>query len=120
MAALKPKECQAVQSSWVYAIILTCNDKLAVWYKHHPRHTPRNTWAPGVCCLYPNSTKAHYLLMKAAFSKGRAVHQILYKILPYTIVAPPNLGKCSCTTSCTIASSLNPSLFGDSVTFTAT
>ncbi|HEX5272506.1 MAG TPA: hypothetical protein VFW33_18540 [Gemmataceae bacterium] len=96
-AAIKAKRCHFPTSSWVYAFILTCDDKLAVWFKRRPRGAPRGVRVPGVCCLYPRSNRRLYDLAVSWPSAGRFVHRFLYRILAYVLVAPP---KSPCGTDC--------------------
>ncbi len=90
-AAIKAKKCFFPKSSWVYAFILTCDDKLAVWFKRRPRHRRRAAAGsvPGVCCLYPQSNQRLYNLAVVWWSAGHFVHRFLYRILGYVLVTPP-------------------------------
>jgi hypothetical protein len=89
-AAIKAKRCFFPASSWVYAFILTCDDKLAVWFKRRPRGAPRSAGrVPGICCLYPQSNAQLYNLAVGWGSAGRFVHKFLYRVRPYVPVAPP-------------------------------
>jgi hypothetical protein len=91
--ALQAQKCHFPTSSWVHAFILTCDNKLAVWYKRHVRHVHHHAGGgvPGVCCLYPGSSKALYDLAVVWWSPGHFVHRFLYKIMAYVIVAPPKM-----------------------------
>ena len=60
MAKITAQQIKFPNSSWVHAVILTCDDKLAVWFKNH-------RGAPGVCCLYP---RVHGPSMYAAMSEN--------------------------------------------------
>jgi hypothetical protein len=91
-AAIKAKRCYFPRSSWVHAFILTCDDKLAVWFKRRRRGR-----VPGVCCLYPQSNQQLYNLAVAWWSAGHFVHKFLYRIRAYVPVAPP---KAPCGTDC--------------------
>ncbi len=93
-AAVKAKRCYFPVSRWVHAFILTCDDKLAVWFKRRPR---RALGVPGICCLYPQSDGRLYDLAVAWPSAGRFVHRFLYRLMAYVVVAPP---KSPCGTDC--------------------
>jgi hypothetical protein len=99
LVQIKAKKCFFPSSSWVYAFILTCDDKLAVWFKRgvHHRHHVATGGVPGVCCLYPGSNAALYYLAVAWWSAGHFVHRFLYRIMAYQIVAPP---KAPCGDDC--------------------
>jgi len=122
MAAIQAQACYFPSSSWVHAFILTCDNKLAVWFKRHVHHRHHRAYGgvPGVCCLYPTSNKRLYDLAVVWWSAGHFVHQFLYKLLPYRLVQPPVLPCSGCATSVAVTSSENPSTSGDTVTFTAT
>jgi hypothetical protein len=95
-AAIRAKQCYFPRSSWIYAFILTCDDKLAVWFKRRARGA-RAGGVPGVCCLYPQSNRRLYNLAVTSPSAGRFVHRFLYRILAYALVAPP---KSPCGSDC--------------------
>ncbi len=99
-AAIRAKQCFVPRSSWVHAFILTCDDKLAVWFKRRPRGARRAARVPGVCCLYPQSTRRLYDLAVTWPSAGRFVHRFLYRLLAYVPVAPP---KAPCGGDCSAA-----------------
>jgi len=122
VAAIKARACFFPASSWVHAFILTCDDKLAVWFKRgvHHRHHHAIGGVPGVCCLYPNSNKHLYDLAVVWWSPGHFVHQFLYRIMGYQIVQPPAVPCAGCRTTVAVTSSEDPSNVGDLVTFTAT
>jgi hypothetical protein len=105
MAALQAKKCFFPVSRWVYALILTCDDRVAVWFKRRG--------VPGVCCLYPNSNPRLYDLAVVYFSAGKFVHQLLFRKMAYTIVQPPTLpcGGCSVLTDCCPSDPVSTSLF---------
>jgi hypothetical protein len=70
-------------SHWVHAIILTCANQLAVWYKDHHG-------LPSVCCLYPHvDGPSYYDSMIGWPGPGRFVWHVLPYHQPYTIVQPP-------------------------------
>src|SRR5579884_1605917 len=76
--AITARRCHFPASSWVYAFILTCDDKLAVWFKRGRRRRRRHArtgGVPGVCCLYPTSDEALYDLAVSWWSAGHFVHQ---------------------------------------------
>src|SRR5262249_8687398 len=93
LVQIKAKQCFFPVSSWVYAFILTCDDKLAVWFKRavHHRRGHAVGGAPGVCCLYPGSNRQLYDLAIAWWSAGHFVHTFLYRIMAYQLVRPPNV-----------------------------
>jgi hypothetical protein len=78
--------CVLVRSRWVHAFILTCDDKLAVWFKRRVRGGRR---VPGVCCYYPNSNRNFFNLAITWGSPGKFVHRFLYRRLAYQIINPP-------------------------------
>src|SRR2546423_7977963 len=88
--AIPAKKCVPVTSSWVAAFILTCDGKLAVWFKD------------GACCYYPASSEALFDLALTWASPGKFVHHFLYKKLAYQLIKPPcpaagcgqNCGEC--------------------------
>jgi hypothetical protein len=91
--------CVLVSSPWVHAFILTCDDKLAVWFKRRVR----GGRAPGVCCYYPATNRNFFNLAITWGSPGKFVHRFLYKKLGYRIIAPPcppAAGGCPVQTSC--------------------
>jgi hypothetical protein len=122
-AAIRARECYFPPSSWVYAFILTCDGKLAVWFKrrrrrrkrrhrrhhrHHHRHRRVRQRSrhpaggvPGVCCLFPAAGTAHYHLACAWHSPGGFVHRFLHRKMGYQLVAPPRLpcGPCDVVTA---------------------
>jgi hypothetical protein len=108
-------------SSWVHAFILTCDNKLAVWFKKHVHHHHGIAYGgvPGVCCLYPGSDQSLFDLAITWYSPGHFVHQFLYRKMGYQIVQPPS-PPFGCGTVTTVQSSDNPATVGDSITFTAT
>lgn len=86
-------------SAWVYAVIQTCDDKLAVWYKRRVQGVS----TPTVCCLYPNvNGPVYYLSMVSHLSKGGFVWWWLPYHQPYGIVQPPTppYGVCGIVTTC--------------------
>jgi hypothetical protein len=71
------------RSTWVHALILTCSNQLAVWYKNHHG-------IPTVCCLYPGVDGPGYFdLMKTRPHPGQFVWRVLPYKQPYVLVAPP-------------------------------
>jgi hypothetical protein len=121
MAVIKAQRCFLPRSSWVHAFILTCDDRLAVWFKKyvHHHHGVVHGGVPGVCCYYPATGLRHYELALVWGSAGKFVHHFLFRKLGYQVVRPPTL-PCRCRTTVSVSSSKNPSCAGDSVTFTAT
>src|SRR4051812_48360272 len=75
--AITAKKCVPVQSSWVAMFILTCDGKLAVWFKD------------GACCYYPASSEALFDLALTWASPGKFVRAWLYKKLAYQLIKPP-------------------------------
>jgi hypothetical protein len=104
--AVRASRCHFPMSSWVHAFILTCDDKLAVWFKRRARRSARGG-APGVCCLYPQSNRQLFELAIAWASPGRFVHRFLYRILAYQIVQPPRV---PCGTDCGISTACCPGI----------
>jgi hypothetical protein len=88
-------QCVPVISSWVRFLILTADGELAVQFydRRHKR--------PDVCCLYPGTTVMWFNSALVAPSKGKWVHQWLYKKWPYKIVRPPCTAaiRCACCTN---------------------
>jgi hypothetical protein len=120
-------------SDWVAKVFLTCDNKIAVQFKHgqHVKkilpHGPGaylgHGGVPHVCCLYPGTqgdvAETLYELAQVWSYAGEWVHAFLYKKFGYVLVAPP--AACGgCNTSCFLQSSRNPAATGDLVTFTAT
>src|SRR4051812_19501843 len=75
--AITAKKCVPVHSSWVRMFVLTCDGKLAVWFKD------------GACCYYPASSEALFNLALAWASAGKFVRHFLYKKLAYQLIKPP-------------------------------
>ena len=75
--AIRARRCHFPVSSWVHAFILTCDDKLAVWFKRGAHRADRAArgGAPGVCCLYPQSNGQLFELAVAWWSAGHFVHR---------------------------------------------
>jgi hypothetical protein len=91
-AAIRAKECCFPPSSWVHAFILTCDDKLAVWFKRRRRRRRGKLGGvPGVCCLYPAAGPALYQLACTWHTPGKFVHRFLYRKLAYQLVGPPKV-----------------------------
>ncbi len=116
------ERCVLVSSPWVHAFILTCDGKLAVWFKRrvrrhrrhrrrrhhrhhrrrghhrHGRHGPR---VPGVCCYYPGTNRNFFNLALIWAGPGRFVRRFLHRRMPYQIIKPPcpAVG-CSVQTAC--------------------
>src|SRR5579872_2658460 len=95
--AITAERCVLVSSPWVHAFILTCDGKLAVWFKRRVR----GRRVPGVCCLYPDTDRSYFDLAITWAGPGKFVHQFLYKRLAYRVIKPPcpAVG-CSVTVSC--------------------
>jgi hypothetical protein len=134
-APLKARQCSLARSpsDWVYAFYLSCNDEIAVHFRHGQKIIARTHTHPGpyigvggvpaVCCLYPSTAGALgrqlYELALGWPYGGEFVHRFLYKIQPYRIVPPPRMPCAGCATRVHLGSSANPSCAGDAVTFTA-
>ncbi|MGH7174649.1 MAG: Ig-like domain-containing protein [Gemmataceae bacterium] len=120
-------------SDWVAKVFLTCDNRIAVQFKHgqHVKkvlpHGPGaylgHGGVPFVCCLYPNTqgelAEALYDLAQIWSYAGEWVHHFLYKKFGYQLVAPPEMCG-NCNTSCALTCSEDPANVGDVVTFTAT
>jgi hypothetical protein len=118
----------------VYAVYLTCDNQLAVYYRHGQRiisrppggeETAPGQWlgvggSPAVCCLYPTvqGERAEQLFDLALVWSyaGEWVHRFLYKKLPYTIITPP----VPCGPNCICGCSVTTSVVGQTVTITVT
>jgi hypothetical protein len=127
MAAIKAKLCFFPVSEWVHALILTCDDQLAVWFKKGVKHYTvkgkRHGYGgvPGICCLYPNTTRRFFdLAIVFPPGPGEFVHRFLYKKMAYKPVQPPAFPCAGCATTVIVQSDNNPSTSGQNVTFTAT
>lgn len=120
-------------SDWVAKVFLTCDNKIAVQFKHGEKvkkvlpHGPGayrgHGGVPHVCCVYPNTqgelAEALYELAQVWSYAGEWVHAFLYKKFGYQLVSPP--ATCgNCNTSCDLIASENPANAGDVITFTAT
>jgi hypothetical protein len=79
--------CVPVTSPWVHAFILTCDGKLAVWFKRRARGGGRRV--PGVCCYYPGTNRNYFNLAITWGSPGKFVHRFLYRRLGYQVIKPP-------------------------------
>jgi hypothetical protein len=91
--------CVLVSSRWVHAFILTCDDKLAVWFKRRVRGGRGR--GPGVCCYYPGSNRNFFNLAITWGDPGKFVHRFLYRRLGYRIINPPcPAAGCGVTTAC--------------------
>lgn len=69
-------QCVPVVSSWVDTLVLT-NSDFAIVFRS------------GACCLYPAAGQAMFNLALVAPSKGKFVHQFLYKKWPYNLIVNP-------------------------------
>jgi hypothetical protein len=114
-------------SSWAYAVILTCDDQLAIWFLRGGRtyRTPGGRYfriggVPGVCCLYPGVPGPEYyeLLVVWTPGPGEFVWHVLPYQQPYRLVEPPT-PPYGCGTEVSVDSSVNPSCRGNDVTWTA-
>jgi hypothetical protein len=121
------ERCVLVSHPWVHAFILTCDGKLAVWYKrracghrrrrrhgrprhrrrHHRRHRRRGRHSrpcprvPGVCCYYPATNRNFFNLALIWRGPGHFVRRFLHRRLPYRIIKPPcPAAGCGVQTAC--------------------
>ncbi len=121
MTAIKARKCfvPPSPSDWVAKVFLTCDNMLAVQFKHGqkvkkildrgPGAYLGYGGAPSVCCLYPGTqgerAETLYELAHVWPFAGEWVHAFLYKKFGYVLVSPPRL--CGgCNTSCSL--SINP------------
>jgi len=115
------------QSTWVFAVMLTCDNLLAIQFKRRLRNLRLSGqrrgiklgFVPGVVCLYPGTTEKWFNLALVWASKGKYVWEFLYKKMPYKVIPAP-AGPFGCKDTLIATSSVNPSAVGQSVTFTAT
>lgn len=120
-------------SRWVAKIYLTCDNKLAVEYRHgqHVKKVlPHGPGAylgrggvPHVCCLYPGTqgevAETLYELAQIWSYGGEWVHAFLYKKFGYQIVAPP--AHCGgCPTKCALTTEPANPTAGQSVALNCT
>jgi hypothetical protein len=135
MTAIKARKCFVPRSpsDWVAKVFLTCDNTLAIQFKHGQKvkkilaHGPGaylgHGGVPVVCCLYPGTQghlaeKLYHLAQVWPFA-GEWVHTFLYKKYGYIVVSPP--AQCGdCNTSCSISASNNSPTAGEAVTFTVT
>jgi hypothetical protein len=113
MAQATAKEWFYPASSWVHAFILTCDLKLAVWFKEGMKkvHGAVVGGSPEpFVCVYQGTTQAMYEVAVVS-DPGKFVRQFLYKKLPYVKMAPPWAVGCGVQTTCcpvnTIPTTLN-------------
>jgi hypothetical protein len=87
--------------SWVYQLILTCDNQFAITFNRYHRGVPR-PGLPGVTCLYPGVPGEEYFNIALAYGEpGKFVHDYLYKKQPYQIIASPcPASPCGVVTSC--------------------
>jgi hypothetical protein len=130
---IKARRCFVAHSPsrWVARVFLTCDNMLAVEYRHgqHVKKVlPHGPGAylglggvPHVCCLYPGTqgewAETLYELARTWSYGGEWVHHFLYKKFGYRLVAPP--AECGgCNTLCSLDTNpANPSV-GQTVTIT--
>lgn len=123
MAQIKGQLCHFPESSWVHGVYLTCDNQLAIQYKHgvHRIHGIAVGGWPSVTCLYPAAPGLNfYDLLLVWRSQGRFVWHVLPYRQPYRLVNPPQLPCAGCATTVSVTTSGTPSTSGASVTFTAT
>lgn len=102
-------------SDWVYKIWLTCDDTIAVQFKHGqkvkkvldegPGDYLGYGGVPGVCCLYPGTKGAVgrelFELARVWPYAGEWVHAFLYKKFGYIKIVPPmQVGCCEAQECC--------------------
>jgi hypothetical protein len=135
MTAIKARKCFVPRSpsEWVAKVFLTCDNMLAVQFRHGQKvkkilaHGPGaylgRGGVPSVCCLYPGTqgdlAERLYQLAQVWPYGGEWVHAFLYKKFGYRLVQPP--AQCGdCNTTCTIG--LNPATpaVGQAVTISCT
>lgn len=120
-------------SDWVAKVFLTCDNRIAVQFKHGEKvkkvlpHGPGaylgHGGVPAVCCLYPGTqgdlAVNLYELAQVWTYSGEWVHTFLYKKFGYQLVAPPT--ECgNCNTSCSIQLYPASPSNGQNVTITCT
>lgn len=92
--AFAARRCVNVNSSWVAKIIQGCNNEYAVQFKGYGGR-------PGPICYYFAAPAAFFNMHLAAPSKGKFVHQNLYRTQPYKIIADPcPAGNCKVINGC--------------------
>jgi|GEM_PF-3383764 hypothetical protein len=120
-------------SRWVAKVYLTCDNQIAVEYRHGqhvqkilpqgPGAYAGTGGAPSVCCLYPGTqgelAETLYDLAQTWSYAGEWVHAFLYKKFGYLLVSPP--AECgNCTTICALSFAPANPTDGQAVTITAT
>lgn len=133
--AIKARKCfvPISPSRWVAKVYLTCDNKIAVEYRHGQHVKKISPYGPGaylgtggvpsVCCLYPGTqgdvAEELYDLAEVWSFAGEWVHAFLYKKFGYLLVAPPS--ECgNCNTTCSISVSPANPTSGQAVTITVT
>jgi len=120
-------------SRWVAQVYLTCDNMIAVEFRHGQHVKKVLPYGPGayrgtggypsVCCLYPGTqgelAETLYKLAEAWSYGGEWVHAFLYKKFSYVRVAPPDV--CGgCSTSCSLRLDPANPTDGQTVTITCT
>jgi hypothetical protein len=135
MAAIKARKCFVPRSpsDWVAKVFLTCDNMIAVQFKHGEKvkkilaHGPGAYLGyggvPAVCCLYPGTQGALaetlYELAQVWPFAGEWVHAFLYKKFGYVRVSPPQT--CGgCNTSCSLTANPAAPTNGQAVTLSCT
>lgn len=135
MTAIKARKCFVPRSpsDWVAKVFLTCDNMLAVQFKHGQKvekildHGPGAYLGyggvPAVCCLYPGTqgewAETLYELAQVWPFAGEWVHAFLYKKFGYVLVSPPRV--CGgCNTACSIAVNPAAPTNGQAATITCT
>jgi hypothetical protein len=120
-------------SRWVAKVYLTCDNTIAVEYRHgqHVKKIlPQGPGAylgkggvPRVCCLYPGTqgdlAEFLYELAEVWSYGGEWVHAFLYKKFGYRLVSSPSVCG-NCNTTCSLSLSPANPTNGQAVTITAT
>ncbi len=135
MTAIKARKCFVPRSpsDWVAKVFLTCDNTIAVQFKHGQKVEKILDRGPGaylgyggvpaVCCLYPGTqgerAETLYELAQVWPFAGEWVHAFLYKKFGYILVSPPRL--CGgCNTSCSLSIEPATPTNGQAVTITCT
>jgi hypothetical protein len=132
---IKARKCLLAlsPSDWVFKIFLTCDNKLAVWFRrgqkvkkiaeHGPGAYVGHGGHPNVACLYPNTAGKvgvdYYNFAQVWPYAGEWVHRFLYKKFGYVFASAPS-GCGNCNTQCSLSANPSSPAAGQAVTFTAT
>lgn len=94
------KRCVPVVSSWVFQLIQGCGGEFAIQFKMGAEwyHGKRHGGVPGITCYYPKAPASYFDLALVYPSKGRFVHDLLYRKQPYQVIKSPcPAGSCICS-----------------------